>query len=196
MPVRAATDVTRFMRSPEGQKYKRLKLGGFTKFGISTPGRVSQMGAVIGKSGLLEMARVIRPYVTAEDQNVGEPLNQDLAVKALEKIGEVADSWELELDMTSAESTYPDVFGLMAGLSLEACVLLWVLSGSPDPANQVLRKQVSTQAPPSQPVSQAAAPKQPARRPQKALPSATPTPQTAAVVLYRMGSALSSCKAG
>ena len=93
---------------------------------------MSELGAKVGKSGLLGLLLVV-DYITAQQQPLAKTLNKEAAERLIKKGEEFAIEHEVPFDLNlDPERPLPAVFSMLPGLSVEAGMLLYVLSGAPD----------------------------------------------------------------
>ena len=81
----------------------------------------------------MKLARAIAPFVKAKPQEVRREItNEDAAKKVHHAVVQFCESHNISLDECEPGDPMPICYDLITGLSPEAAVLFWVLSGAPN----------------------------------------------------------------
>ena len=132
--IRSSLEWRRFKESKASDQYRAIrgieKLGG--PVNSNTPRTMSQCTNHLGKSGCMKLAYVIAPYVTAKAQEVKEVTNEDAAKKVHAAVVQFCESHNVNITECEPGEPMPICYNMITGLSPEAAVLFWVLTGAPN----------------------------------------------------------------
>ena len=126
--IQSSLEWRKFRESRASDQYRAIrgieKLGG--PVNSSTPRNMSQCTNHLGKSGCVKLAHAIAPFVKAKPQEVRE------VTKVHSAVVQFCENHNISLDECEPGDPMPICYDLITGLSPEAAVLFWVLSGAPN----------------------------------------------------------------